>query len=361
VRVTIGIAFATLVVGAIGNYLQWRQLDVAVQSMQQQLSGTPASSRDSLPTHSGERTVADLSIWPFALTSVSSLVLLGLLVFICKRHSQSIEVRTGHHRKLEETATSLNSLRTQHLTEIEKTTRLLQELETRLSTANQERSAMGIRINTVENASQDAKAKLLMHQGSINDLYEARDKSKAFTTELDNKVEGCKQRLDEHRPWISDLEEALAAVRSMVQGFPNHAIRQMELTELIQGLRLCFGQYLELRALYPDHPAATLPFATGWRPSRPDQELDEITRRYEQWARRLGDEVERAKGFQSKWRVSLPSTPLLPWVSTWCVNRHDTEASDLIRAMAEYSDSLANTRGDYAATAAKLPGSETIS
>jgi hypothetical protein len=171
------------------------------------------------------------------------------------------------------------------------------------------------------------------------------------------------ERLEEDRTKAieerSKLSLRITSIDQTLQEIPNHVKRQVELTELIQGMRDCLNAYADIRSLYPDSPLATKPFATGWRPSRPDQDVDKETREADHWANRLEGVIERERNFISKWSIPVFNqelNDLLTWVGTWKVNRHDTSATQLAKAMALNYNGLLTQRDSYAATLAAAAG-----
>ena len=144
---------------------------------------------------------------------------------------------------------------------------------------------------------------------------------------------------------------------------PQQMLRQGELTELLLENRSCCQEYMDLRAIYPDHLASSKPFARGWRPSRPEQEIDEVTRHYEQWARHMEYHMNRLQSFSEKWDIYQTKPEIFGWVKHWFVNSHDKDGQVVVSAIADVMRDLANLRERYAADLERAAGqlSTTIS
>jgi hypothetical protein len=122
-------------------------------------------------------------------------------------------------------------------------------------------------------------------------------------------LEGAGILVKEHHASISSLETGIHGVFQILSNhIPNYVLRQSELTELLDDNRCCRQEYMDLRAVYSDHPATSKPFARGWRPSLPGQESDEATKHYEQWAHHMEYHMNRLQAFSDDRRqLELPA------------------------------------------------------
>jgi hypothetical protein len=211
-------------------------------------------------------------------------------------------------------------------------------------TNNQFRKNFSERIATLENDRTKAIGERSKLGLRISDVERKGDSSIGD-------IQGLNLRAEEHKAWIRDVELSVVALRPVVRGFSRYLMRETELTDLIHGIRACIAEHQDLRAFYPDHPAVTKPFATSWRPSRPEQRADESTKRCDRWARHLESHIERVNLFRSKWNVPpvVPEETLVGWVTTWWTNRHDDGSTKLIEAMGEHLNKLLTMRDGYAA------------
>jgi hypothetical protein len=153
-----------------------------------------------------------------------------------------------------------------------------------------------------------------------------------------------------------DSRARIVTLSSALKDFPQYVVRQNELTELIQIVRSCSDEYQDLRALYQDHPAATKPFASAWRRSRPEEQADGATKHFERWAAHMERYVRGYDAFSDKWIALRDRPEFWGWVTNWRVNRHDTDATKLTRTMMDHLGVLMNTRDGYAADLEKAIG-----
>jgi hypothetical protein len=152
---------------------------------------------------------------------------------------------------------------------------------------------------------------------------------------------------------IEDLDRRMdlggSSISSVLAGLGKRMLCQSELTELLDDNRSCRQEYMDLRAIYPDHPAASKPFARGWRPSLPGQETDEATRRYEQWAKHMEFHMNRLQGFSEEWDTYQAKPEIYSWVKYWAVNSREEDGQLVFSAIADVMRDLMNLLERYAA------------
>jgi hypothetical protein len=179
-----------------------------------------------------------------------------------------------------------------------------------------------------------------------NEIYDVLGERQTNASERVTILEDDRSKAIRER---SAIEIRIASLSKVLQDIPSHVLRQNEFTELLLENRSCCIEYIDLRAIYPNHPAASKPFAWGWRPSRPEQDVDEVTKYYEQWAKHMEYHMNRVEALSDKWDVYRTRAVIFGWVKHWLVNGHDADGETTVSAISDLMRDIWGLRERYAA------------
>jgi hypothetical protein len=204
-----------------------------------------------------------------------------------------------------------------------------------------------LRFRTIHERVHELEHSVNAHEAACTEVHDG------FETRIKDSEKNHQRFMEwvtQARNFNSNTQDRLDKLqRLMASAFSKHVVRESELTELAIEIRSCTAEYMDLRALYPEHPAATKPFATSWRRSRPEEPADDATRHFERWAIHMEHYVRVYDAFSDKWNALRERPAFWGWVTNWLVNRHDRDALELISAMTTHLNVLVNTRQNYAA------------
>ena len=203
-----------------------------------------------------------------------------------------------------------------------------------------ERSDLGIRLTKIENF-------VATELAPLPKLVEATSERVEAATSLLLDHGG---RLEEHRPWISDLQRTLALLtkrRGEVIGqIPGFSIFMLGVARLISEAEMLLDYLHQIRESFPEHQAAKTPFSQAWwRRDGPVSSPDLII----EWSLFVNWHIRHCESFavESRFAQSIAiDQGLRLLASTW---NNDASFNDSFGRLGSHRAKLIELRDNHAA------------
>jgi hypothetical protein len=331
-RLTVAIAALALLSSIYGNYLQREQL--RLQSPQVPVATEAAK-------HAAEPKAPPVSIFPFVLSSSSAVLLFLLLVLVSRQYAQSARMAKLNHDRL---------------TELEKLPRRVGLVETGLPEVTKRLDSVKLDLNKLEK----------FVATNMQYLPEAVENHTERIKVIADKADVATQRLDEHRPWISDLEKAIKQTdratsmlirrrEEVALSIPGFSLYMIEISNLIAEAQTAIDGLYDIRDRFPDVKS---PFSQAWwRRDAPTVAPPALIN----WALFLKQHVKHCETFAARFSCSqstIIDLSLQGYAHSW---NNPLSMGDALACLSSHTAKLSSAREDYAATFSTEAAKFTIS